>query len=98
MATLPANGGLVVSTLPAGGMDTGKNGLFVRANKDVVVVAFRDTVAAVAQRSAVAAGACSVLHVWADAGRRVRISSAYPAPPAYCRPRRSRRSAGSSPI
>ncbi|WP_297825598.1 arabinosyltransferase domain-containing protein, partial [Mycobacterium sp.] len=68
IATLPANGGLVVSTLPPGGMDAGKNGLFVRANKDVVVVAFRDTVAAVAQRSAVAAGACSVLHAWADTG------------------------------
>jgi arabinosyltransferase A len=68
IATLPAEGGLVVSTLPSGGVDTGKNGLFVRANKDVIVVAFRDTVAAVAQRSAVAAGACSVLHAWADAG------------------------------
>ncbi|HWT47769.1 MAG TPA: arabinosyltransferase, partial [Mycobacterium sp.] len=68
MATLPANGGLVVSTLPSGGVDTGKNGLFVRADKDVIVVAFRDSVAAVAQRSAVAAGACSVLHTWADAG------------------------------
>ena len=68
MATLPPGGGLVVSTLPAGGMDNGKNGLFVRADKDVVVVAFRDSVAAVAQRSAIAAGACSVLHVWADAG------------------------------
>ncbi len=68
MATLPPNGGLVVSTLPAGGVDTGKNGLFVRADKDVIVVAFRDTVAAVARRSAVGAGACSVLHVWADAG------------------------------
>ncbi|GAB1814196.1 arabinosyltransferase domain-containing protein [Mycobacterium sp. MUNTM1] len=68
IATLPAGGGLVVSTLPPGGMDAGKNGLFVRASTDVVVVAFRDTVAAVAQRSAVAAGACSVLHVWANAG------------------------------
>ncbi|OBG29933.1 arabinosyltransferase domain-containing protein [Mycobacterium sp. 852002-51057_SCH5723018] len=68
MATLPPDGGLVVSTLPAGGVDTGKNGLFVRADKDVIVVAFRDTVAAVAQRSAVAAGACSVLHVWSDVG------------------------------
>ncbi|MGH8920233.1 MAG: arabinosyltransferase domain-containing protein, partial [Actinomycetes bacterium] len=37
-------------------------------NKDVVVVAFRDSVAAVAPRPAVAAGACSVLHIWADAG------------------------------
>ena len=68
-----------IATLPAerraGGLDpadrrrgTGKNGLFVRADKDTVVVAFRDTVAAVAPRSAVAAGACSVLHIWADAG------------------------------
>ena len=38
------------------------------ANGDAVVVAFRDTVAAVAPRSAVAAGACSTLHVWANAG------------------------------
>ena len=68
IATLPAAGGLVVSTLPTGGVDAGKNGLFVRADKDVIVVAFRDTVAAVAQRSAVAAGACTRLHTWADAG------------------------------
>ena len=68
IARLSPSGGLVVSTLPSGGVDTGKNGLFVRADKNVVVVAFRDTVAAVAQRSAVAAGACSVLHTWADAG------------------------------
>ncbi len=68
IATLPPSGGLVVSTLPTGGVDTGKNGLFVRAGKDVTVVAFRDTVAAVAQRSAIAAGACSVLHIWADTG------------------------------
>ncbi|HWF28664.1 MAG TPA: arabinosyltransferase domain-containing protein [Mycobacterium sp.] len=68
IATLPADGGLVLSTLPPGGLDTGKNGLFVRADKSAIVVAFRDTVAAVAQRSAVAAGACSVLHIWADAG------------------------------
>ncbi len=68
IATLPADGGLVVSTLPVNGFETGKNGLFVRANKDTVVVAFRDSVAAAAPRSAVAAGACSVLHIWADAG------------------------------
>jgi arabinosyltransferase A len=68
IATLPAGGGLVVSTLPTNGVEAGKDGLFVRANKDVIVVAFRDTVAAVAQRPAVAAGACSVLHIWADAG------------------------------
>jgi len=68
IATLPAGGGLVLSTLPSDGFETGKNGLFVRANKDSVVVAFRDTVAAVAPRPAIAAGACSVLHIWADAG------------------------------
>ncbi|KZS78903.1 arabinosyltransferase [Mycobacterium persicum] len=68
IATLPAGGGLVLSTLPAGGVDTGKHGLFVRADKDTVVVAFRDTVAAVASRSAIAEGRCSVLHLWADAG------------------------------
>ncbi|OBI53798.1 arabinosyltransferase [Mycobacterium kyorinense] len=68
IATLPADGGLVLSTLPAGGFETGKNGLFVRANKDTVVVAFRDSVAAVAPRSAIAAGGCSALHIWADAG------------------------------
>ncbi|UXA07048.1 arabinosyltransferase domain-containing protein [Mycobacterium sp. SMC-2] len=68
IATLPANGGLVVSTLPIGGMDVGKNGLFVRADRDLVVVAFRDTVAVAAPRAAVAGGACSVLHAWADAG------------------------------
>ena len=68
IATLPPDGGLVVSTLPTGGVDAGKNGLFVRADKDTIVVAFRDSVAAVAQRPAVAAGACSVLHTWAGAG------------------------------
>ena len=68
IATLPASGGLVLSTLPADGFGTGKSGLFVRANKDVVVVAFRDTVAAVAPRPAIAAGTCSVLHIWANAG------------------------------
>jgi arabinosyltransferase A len=68
IATLPAAGGLVLSTLPVNGFETGKSGLFVRADKDTVVVAFRDSVAAVAPRPALAAGACSVLHIWADAG------------------------------
>jgi len=68
IATLPADGGLVLSTLPVNGFQTGKSGLFVRANKDAVVVAFRDSVAVVAARSAVGSGACSALHIWADAG------------------------------
>ena len=80
MATLPADGGLVLSTLPAGGMDAGKHGLFVRATKDDVVVAFRDSVAAVAPRSAVAGGGCSVLHIWADAGAAGADFVGIPAP------------------
>jgi arabinosyltransferase A len=68
IATLPAAGGLVVSTLPVNGFEAGKSGLFVRAGKDSVVVAFRDTVAAAAPRSAIANGACSTLHLWANAG------------------------------
>ncbi|MFZ0905343.1 MAG: arabinosyltransferase domain-containing protein [Mycobacterium sp.] len=68
IATLPADGGLVLSTLPVNGFETGKHGLFVRANKDKVAVAFRDSEAAHAARSAVTSGACSVLHIWADAG------------------------------
>src|ERR1700761_6106363 len=68
IATLPAEGGLVVSTLPVNGFETSKSGLFVRAGKDSVVVAFRDTVAAAAPRSAIADGKCSELHMWANAG------------------------------
>ncbi|MBV8966928.1 MAG: arabinosyltransferase domain-containing protein, partial [Mycobacteriaceae bacterium] len=68
VASLPAPGGLVFSTVPPAGIDASRNGLFVRANADVVVVAFRDSVAALAPRPAVNAGACSVLHIWADVG------------------------------
>lgn len=63
IATLPADGGLVLSTVPAGGVDATKSGLFVRATRDTVVVAFRDTVAVTAKRSQ----ACQTLHIWADA-------------------------------
>ncbi|AQT82148.1 arabinosyltransferase [Mycolicibacterium litorale] len=68
IATLPADGGLVFSTIPPAGIDASRNGLFVRANAATVVVAFRDTVAAVAPRPAIAAGACSELHIWAGPG------------------------------
>ena len=98
IATLPADGGLVVSTLPVDGFETGKNGLFVRANKDTVVVAFRDSVAAAAPRSAVAAGACSVLHIWADAGGAGADFVGIPgATGTLARREEARRSAGSSP-
>ncbi|BBY45134.1 arabinosyltransferase domain-containing protein [Mycolicibacterium celeriflavum] len=73
VATLPEAGGLVLSTVPPGGIDASRNGLFVRATKDLVVVAFRDSVAAVAPRAAMesdaGAGACSTLHIWANPGQ-----------------------------
>lgn len=68
VAGLPPAGGLVFGTNPADGIDASRNGLVVRATADSVFVAFRDTVAAVAPRAAVAAGTCSVLRVWADPG------------------------------
>ncbi|HRD14677.1 MAG TPA: arabinosyltransferase, partial [Mycobacterium sp.] len=68
IATLPATGGLVFSTIPPAGIDASRNGLFVRANADTVVVAFRDTVAAVAPRPAINAGGCSALHLWGGPG------------------------------
>ncbi|TFV56739.1 arabinosyltransferase [Mycobacterium sp. PS03-16] len=67
IATLPADGGLVFATNPPGGIAASRNGLFVRANADTVVVAFRDTVAAVAPRDAMATG-CRDLHIWANVG------------------------------
>ncbi|MGO4444386.1 arabinosyltransferase domain-containing protein [Mycobacterium sp. 2YAF39] len=68
VATLPPAGGLVVSTVPPSGIDASRNGMFVRATADVVVVAVRDSVAAVAPRAAVESGACSTLHLWANPG------------------------------
>ncbi|HEY9266845.1 MAG TPA: arabinosyltransferase domain-containing protein, partial [Mycobacterium sp.] len=68
VATLPDDGGLVFSTIPPGGIEAGRNGLFVRAYADSVVVAFRDSVAAVAPRDAVEAGACSTIRLWANVG------------------------------
>ena len=69
IATLSADGGLVLSTVPREATDVTKGGLFVRATADVVFVAFRDSVAAVAPRPAVATGGCSVLHIWANVGQ-----------------------------
>ncbi|MDT5335431.1 MAG: arabinosyltransferase [Mycobacterium sp.] len=68
ISTLPAAGGTVLSTIPDGGVDAGRNGLFVRATADSVIVAFRDSVAAVAPRQTVNSGGCSSLHVWANSG------------------------------
>ena len=68
IATMPADGGIVLSTVPRTATDATKSGLFVFATRDVVFVAFRDSVAAVAPRPAVNSGACSVLHIWATVG------------------------------
>jgi len=69
IATLPTQGGLVLSTVPKDPSDATKGGLFVRATTDVVFVAFRDSVAAAAPRPAVTAGNCSVLHIWSNVGQ-----------------------------
>ena len=68
IGTLPPAGGLVFATNPANGIDASRNGLFIRATADSVFVAFRDTVAAVAPRAAVASGACTALRAWANPG------------------------------
>ncbi len=69
IATLPADGGVVLSTVPREATEATRGGLFVRATADAVFVAFRDTVAAAAPRQAVAAGRCSTLHIWANVGQ-----------------------------
>lgn len=69
IATLPADGGVVLSTVPKEATEATKGALFARANADTVFVAFRDSVAAAAPRSAVAAGNCSALHIWANPGQ-----------------------------
>ncbi|MEB3064616.1 arabinosyltransferase domain-containing protein [[Mycobacterium] zoologicum] len=66
MADLPEKGGLVLSTVPAGGVDATAHGLFVLANKTIVAAAYRDHVAAAAPRAKLAD--CSELHLWANAG------------------------------
>ncbi|GFG87110.1 arabinosyltransferase domain-containing protein [Mycolicibacter algericus] len=66
IATLPAKGGLVLSTVPAGGVDATAHGLFVRANKTTVFAAYRDHVAAAAPRDKIAD--CSQLRLWANPG------------------------------
>lgn len=68
VATLPDESEVVLSTVPIGGVDATKAGMFVLANSDAVFVVFRDRVAAVAPRSAVTAGDCSVIHAWANTG------------------------------
>ncbi|KLO28991.1 arabinosyltransferase [Mycolicibacter heraklionensis] len=66
IATVGDKGGLVLSTVPAGGVDATAHGLFVRANKASVFAAYRDHVAAATPRSKLAD--CSELHLWAGAG------------------------------
>ncbi len=69
IATLPSEGGVVLSTVPKQAADASRGALFVRATGDTVFVAFRDTVAAAAPRAAVQAGSCSAVHIWANVGQ-----------------------------
>ena len=97
VANAARRGGVVFSTIPDDGIDAGRNGLFVRANADVVFVAFRDTVAAVAPRAAVDSGACSALHVWANVGAVGADFVGIPGATGTLPPRSGRRSRASSP-
>ena len=69
VASLPAEGGVVLSTVPKEASESTRGALFVRANADTVFVAFRDSVAAAAPRTAVEAGNCTVIHIWANPGQ-----------------------------
>ena len=69
IATLPAEGGVVLSTVPKEAADASRGALFVRATADTVFVAFRDSVTAAAPRPAVTSGGCSVLRIWANIGQ-----------------------------
>ena len=98
IATLPAEGGLVLSTVPREASDATKGGLFVRATADVVFVAFRDTVAAVAPAPRGGRGRAAARCISGPtSGRSAPTSSGFPAPQAPWRRRRSLRSPVSSP-
>ncbi|PXW30616.1 UNVERIFIED_CONTAM: EmbC-like arabinotransferase in arabinogalactan biosynthesis [Williamsia faeni] len=50
-AELPARGGVLLSTLPAGGQDATSRGLFIRATSDSITVTDRDVVVLTADRA-----------------------------------------------
>ncbi|GLB63763.1 arabinosyl transferase [Dietzia sp. NCCP-2495] len=63
VADLPEDGGILMSTVPAGGEEAGERGMFVRASSETVDVVSRSRVIASAPREAVAGGECGVLRV-----------------------------------
>ncbi|MCT1641079.1 arabinosyltransferase domain-containing protein [Dietzia cinnamea] len=60
---LPADGGILLSTAPAGGEEAGDRALFVRASADTVDVVSRNRVIVSAPRDRVEAGDCTQLSV-----------------------------------
>jgi len=62
---LPEDGGILLSTVPAGGEEAGERGLFVRASAETVDVVTRGRVIASMPRDEVAGGACSQITVMA---------------------------------
>ncbi|MDX2357810.1 arabinosyltransferase domain-containing protein [Dietzia sp. PP-33] len=62
-ADLPADGGILLSTAPAGGEEAGDRALFVRASQDTVDVVSRNRVIVSAPRDQVAGGECTQLSV-----------------------------------
>lgn len=71
---LPASGGVLLSTIPAGGKQASARGLFVRATKDALVVTDRDVVILTADRTAAQSKpACRIEFVADGTGVRARI-------------------------
>ena len=63
VSELPEDGGILLSTAPAGGEEAGERALFVRASSDTVDVVSRNRVIVSAPREQVAAGDCTQLRV-----------------------------------
>ncbi|MGW0039604.1 arabinosyltransferase domain-containing protein [Gordonia sp. NPDC003376] len=64
LADLPAQGGLVLATMPTSAPGSKGKALYVSAGRDTVSVTFRNTLAASAPRADL--GTCSTLHIWSS--------------------------------
>ncbi|WP_165943067.1 arabinosyltransferase domain-containing protein [Gordonia zhaorongruii] len=67
LATLPAEGGTVLTTLPSNSEHASQRTLSITASESTVTAAFRSNVAATAPRADIAAGKCGDLHVFSSA-------------------------------
>ncbi len=67
LASLPREGGTVLSTMPPGASRAANKALTVSASETSVSVMFRSNLAATASRADIAAGKCTRLHVFSSA-------------------------------